>query len=161
MTIYNKFGYTLKLLKRDNGKEVFQYLAKYKFKEDMQIEERAAKRANLKKIIVNELDIENHTPIGIYKDGRIIGLCFTELHQAKDTAKMSYIKIDEEHIKTKGPQVLFNFIMNILYKDIKIIFNNNMLNRFGNIVRKYPRELGISSFKNDYRSRLKKYFEEH
>lgn len=162
MTLYNRAGYTLKLLKKENGKEVFQFLSKYKFNNSTALEERSSVRDGLKKLIRNELEIENHTPIGLYSGSELIGICFTELYTPSfNVAKISYIKIDETEYKTLGPQVLFNFLMNILYKEIRITFPNNILDKFGKVARVYPKIIHLSSFRDDYKERLKKYFEEN
>ena len=161
MTIYNKSGYELKVLEKINGKEVFQFLSNYKIHKQMDIEERSQKRDGLKKQIVTEIDNNGHTPIGIYSGSKLIGICFTELKiDSPGVAKISYIKIDDDHIKTIGPHVLFNFLINILYKDIKIIFSYNIMDKFGNIEHKHPKILQVSTFRKDFSERLEKYFKD-
>lgn len=160
MIVYNKLGYKLKVLNKNDGKEVFQFLFKYK-KDEGSLDKRVANRDNLKKLIVDELEIDNHTPLGIYSGSELVGVCFTELYTQKlDVVKMSYLKIKDEEKDKIAPHVLFNFLINILYEDIQVTFKHGMLNRYKEIVRDYAKTLQLSGFRKDYSSRIKKYFEE-
>ena len=161
MIVYNKLGYKIKALSKDDGKEIFQFIIQYK-KDEGSLDKRVKNRELVKKLIVDELEIDNHTALGIYTGSELVGVCFTELYsQKKDVMKMSYIKIKDEEKKKIAPHVLFNFLINILYEDIQITFKEGMLNRFKEIVKDYPKTLRLSGFRDDYSRRIKKYFEEH
>ena len=161
MIVYNKLGYTINLIEKDDAKELFKFLVQYKLKDVKEPEERLAKRDGLKKKIIKELETNTHTPLALYKDSKLIGICFTELYERNDkVGKISYIKINEKYNKTIAPHVLFNFLTNVLYKEIRVIYHNGIMNKFADISRVYPKVMNISSFKDEYISRLNKYFED-
>lgn len=162
MIVYNKLGYKIKALSKDDGKEIFKYLLKYKVNDSMEPEVRTGSRDGLKKLVRDELEIRNHTPLGLYFKDELIGICFSELYTKNlDVAKISYLKIDEEHNNKIGPHILFNFMTNELYKEIRITFKNTTLDKFGKIARVYPKIIGISSFREDYISRIDKFMKDN
>lgn len=162
MIVYEKYGYGLKLLEKEDAKEIFQYLSKYKIKNNIEDpEERFEKRDALKRQIIEALDGNIHVPVGIYYDFKLIGVCFSQLREENNrVAKITYIKIDEEHHKTKAPLVLLYFLISEIYLEERIIFSNNMLNNFDVDVRKYPKILNISTLSDEFIEKIISEFEE-
>ena len=161
MIVYNKLGYQIKELKKENGIEVFEYMHSYSINKTLDGKERYEQRLRLKAKINEALNSEKHVALGVYNSGSIIGICFTNMTKRySKIIKISYIHIDDNKMKTNASSVLFNFMINILYDGMRVTFRNGLLSKFKNISRKYPSQIGFSGFKDKFIIELKKFFKD-
>ena len=159
MIVYDKFGYQIKRFEKEDGIELFKYFIEYRVLSKKNNNEYSNQRRKLKLQIREALNSKYHTPLGIYKDDKLIGVCLSNIYADQpEIPKLTYFHVDSKC--DQSMYILFNFLINILYKDMHIQIKNNYLNEYGSIVRKMPSLIGFSVFNENFKNNLQKYFKD-
>ncbi len=156
MILYEKFGFKLKLLQKENGKDIFKLLSPGKLDRSRGIEMYSKDRRVLKKEIMFALTKINYNPIGIFKNDILIGISFSSITEEEKTPWLGWFLIDPNFRKTKASIVLLNYIINHLYKGTIIQMGPTDMSDYGKIVRPLPKLLEFSIFNDDVSDRLLK-----
>ncbi len=162
MIVYNKFGYKIKAFQKEDGIEMFKYFIEHRMFNNRKETGKYSRRRTLLKNEVNEsLNAKNHTPLGIYKDKELVGICLVFVNNKMPIVpELKYIHIKKEYIDGIAPYIIFNFIIHILYEGESIKIKNGKLKKFGSIVRQLPGIIGFSIFNNNFINNLNKYFKD-
>ncbi len=161
MIVYNRYEYEIRTFERDDRIELFEYFLKNRVQNKEDSSRYSMKRQSLKMEVKEAINANNHTPIGIYKNNELIGVCLTFVNKKMpQMPELKYMHIKKEYIDSMATYMVFNFIINILYKDESIKIRNGRLKEFGSITRELPKVVGFSIFNNTFINNLNKYFKD-
>ena len=161
MIVYDKFEYQIKKLEKEDGIEIFEYFTRYRLGDKKNTYEYSKQRTKLKNQINEALNYKYHVPLGIYKEDKLIGICFSHLNKVNsEIPELTYFHIEPEFRNNISQYILFNYIINILYEDMNIRMKNNMFKEYGSIVRELPSIIGFSMFNDKFKNNLKTYFKD-
>ena len=154
--LYTKFNFTIRLLTKDNGTEVFKLMSKYMLPKKGRNPSLYAKdRRVLKGEILFALTKHNYNPIGLYKNNKLIGISFSSVSD-DGNPWLGYFFINPEFKKTKGAPVLLNYLINHLYKGFKIRIGHTDTTEYKKLIKVLPLPLNIAVFKDDIYRRVAK-----
>ncbi len=161
MIVYNKLGYQIKRFEKEDGIELFAYFSKYRLGDKKNTYEYSKQRARVKKQINQALNNEYHIPLGLYKEDKLIGVCLSHLNKVNsEIPELTYFYLEPEYLEDESMYIFFNYIINILYEDMDIRMKNNMLKKYGSLVREMPKIIGFSIFNDRFKNNLYKYFKD-
>jgi len=156
MILYEKFGFQLRLLNKDDGIDIFRLLSTVKLSRQRGIEMNSKDRRVLKKEIMFALTKPNYNPIGLFKNDKLIGISFSSVTEEEKTPWLGYFYIHKDNRKGKGSIVLINYLINHLYKGAIIQMGATDLSLYGKLVKPLPALLEFSIFNSDVGPRLKR-----
>jgi len=137
--LYEKFGYEIKLLEKKDGIDIFRLLSPVKLdRKDRIPEMHSHDRKILKDEIVFALEDYNYNSVGLYRNGELIGISFSNMIDDEDQPWLGYFYIQKEHRKGKGSVVLLNYIINHLYKEYTIQIGATDMKLYGKVIRYVP-----------------------
>jgi len=155
--LYTKFNYSVQLLDFEESRsEVYTLLSSIELNKN---KHRSFSLQN-KDIRVLKQEIEfgfktkYHTPLGLFKNKQLIGVCFTSLTDL-GIPWLGYFRVIPELEKTKASIVFLNYIINHLYKDMKVQLGVRSTKKLHKRIRSYPAPLSFSVLKSDTINKLK------
>jgi len=157
-TLYDKFGFNVRLLERQHAKDVFVMLNNSKDKTYKEIDAYTRKedRERLKSEIRRALDSFEFNSVGIFKDDELIGISFNSFDYEIRQPWFGQMYVKDEYRKTKAPLVLMNYILNHLYNGYTMRLRTSGSHAYNKHIRTLPIQLGYSIFNKDLNDRLKR-----
>ena len=156
MLLYEKFGFQIKFLTKEYGAEIFRLLADSKLSKDREPEMYAKDRRILKNEIRFALTEKNYNPIGLFKNNILIGISFSSIVKDENIPWLGYFFIHKNYRKGKAFIVLANYIINHLYKGLRVQLGPTDMSLYKKVVKRLPKILEFSVFQDDLGPRLKR-----
>ena len=156
MLLYNKFGFELRILQLDDGKDCFNLLSSSRLDRHREPEMYAKDRRVLKGEILKALTDKYYNPIGLFKHDNLIGLSFSSVSKDDGAPWLGYFYINKKYRNGKGFIVLINYLINHLYKGAIIQMGPSNDSLYKKLIRPLPKILEFSVFKPEVSDRLKK-----
>ncbi len=129
--LYRCKRYEVRLLEERHGKEIFRFLSKgiLPKREKVTGEEYSAARHDLKATIRYALGQEKYNPVGLYEEGRLIGVSFSSIVKGENPW-LGYLYMEPEKRNGRGYIVLMNYLLNELYYGFDVECNVNIDARY-------------------------------
>ena len=154
--LYDRFGYTVKLLTVKNGSDIFRLLSKAKLSRDGRNPEMYSHdRRILKGEIMFSLTEDNYNSVGLFNEDELIGISFSSVIEEENQPWLGYFYIKDTYRNSKASVVLINYLINHLYKGFIIQMGDTDTQRYGKLISHVP-IMEYSVFNNGVAERFAK-----
>jgi len=155
--LYDKFGYTIQLLERKHGVEIYNMMIDKRVDRiEYSTIENDTRISVLKAEIRQAVDSSNYNSVGVFKDDVLIGISFNNIIDLENQPWLGNFMVKKGFYHTRAPLVLMNYILNHLYDDYVVQLASSLGNVWDKEIRQLPIEVGYSVFKDGVKERIKK-----
>ena len=157
IVLYECFGYTVKLLEKHHGTEIFKLLKEVRLNRNTATPEMFRNdRARLKGEIRTVLSEKRYNPIGLYDKNKLIGISFSSVLDDEKEPWLGWFYINPDYRNTKASVVLINYLINILYYGFTIQIGATGNIEYEKLITTPKNHNGYYVFKNNVGDRLKR-----